>query len=444
MNDAPAPHSLPQGFTVQDALFHLAIALAIGILIGAERHWRERDAPTGGRVAGIRTFGLASLLGGISVQLALQLDPGGGAGLAFVAVALFAFTGVFLTFGLREAAADSSFSATTTIAGMTTFVLGALAGVGATGIAVASAVAAAALLSSREPLHRFVRNLELREFQAALVVLVMTFLILPFAPDRALDPWGGINPRELWVIAILTAAISFAGYIGVKTFGARAGYLIAGTIGGLSSSTIVVMTFSRQAKGAAAPVVRQLAAGALLGGATSTMRAGVIAIGLAPVLAPLLAPPLLTLIAAFCLSAWFLTHSGPRDRAASVEHPSLPNPLDLLEIVRTMAVLAAVFLVVRFMAQQAGPAGAIVTAAITGAVDVHSVAAAIPALIHAGLSVATAALALLLGLATSTLAKVGLSFTGGGQFARAFGLHSVLALILAGLAAYGAAQVAAN
>lgn len=438
MNSAAA-----QTLDVQASLFHLAIALAIGILIGAERHWRERDAPSGGRVAGIRTFALASLLGGIAAKLALALDPGGAAGLAFVAVTLLAFTAIFLAFSLREAADDGSFSATNAIAGLTTFTLGALAGAGAAAIAVSSAVAAAALLSSREPLHRFVRNLELREFQAALVVLVMTFLILPFAPDRPLDPWGGINPRELWMIAILTAAISFAGYIGVKTFGARAGYLIAGAIGGLSSSTIVVMAFSRQAKGATAPDVRQLAAGALLGGATSTMRAGIIAIGLAPVLAPLLAPPMLALMGAFCLSAWFLTHSGPRDGAAGVEHPTLPNPLDLLEIVRTMAVLAGVFLVVRFMAQQAGPAGAIVTAAITGAVDVHSVAAATPALIHAGLGVATAALALLLGLASSTLAKVGLSFTGGAHFARLFGLHSVLGLIAAGFAAFGAAQVAA-
>lgn len=436
-------NSAAQSLDVQASLFHLAIALAIGILIGAERHWRERDAPSGGRVAGIRTFALSSLLGGISAKLALALDSGGGAGLALVAVTLLAFTAIFLSFSLREAADDGSFSATNAIAGLTTFVLGALAGAGATAIAVASAVAAAALLSSREPLHRFVRNLELREFQAALVVLVMTFLILPFAPDEPLDPWRGINPRELWIIAILTAAISFAGYIGVKAFGARTGYLIAGAIGGLSSSTIVVMHFSRQAKGAGAPITRQLAAGALLGGAASTIRAAVIAIGLAPALAPLLMAPLLALIGAFGLSAWFLNRSGARDGAAGVERPPLPNPLDLLEILRTMAVLAAVFVVVRFMAQQAGPAGAIVTAAITGAVDVHAVAAATPALIHAGLSVGTAALALLLGLASSTLAKIGLSFTGGAHFARLFGLHSVLGLIAAGFAAFGAAHFAA-
>jgi len=373
-------------------------------------------------------------------QLALGFHAGGDAALLFTGVALFAFTGVFLAFGLREAAGERNYSATSTIAGMTTFILGALAGAGAHALAVASAVAAAALLSSRETLHRFVRNLELREFHAALVVLVMTFLVLPFAPDRALDPWGGINPRELWIIAILTAAISFAGYLGVKTFGARAGYLIAGAVGGLSSSTIVVMTFSRQARSAAAKVVRQLAAGALLGGAASAARAGLIAIGLAPELAPRLAPPFLTLIAAFCVSAWLLTRAAASADSSAMERPQLPNPLDLIEIGRTMAVLAAVFLAVRFMAQEGGAASAIVTAAITGTIDVHSVAAATPALIHAGLSLPVAAWALLVSVAASTLAKAALSFTGGAAFARSFTLHSVIGLAFAAFAAVIAAQ----
>jgi len=435
-------NDVPPILAVQQSLFHLAIALAIGILIGAERHWRERDAPEGSRVAGIRTFALSGLLGGITAQLALQISPGGGAAIALVAVTLLAFSGVLLAFGLREAAAEVSFSATSTIAGMTTFILGALAGAGGAAIAVASAVAAAALLSSREPLHRFVRNLEMREFQAALVVLVMTFLILPFAPNRPLDPWGGINPRELWIIAILTAAISFAGYIGAKAFGVRAGYLIAGAVGGLSSSTIVVLHFARQAKLASAPMERQLAAGALLGGGASAARAGLIAIGLAPELALRVGTPLAVLIAAFCLSAWILTHSEAQDGASAIERPKLPNPLDLQEIVRTMAVLAAVFAMVRFTAQQAGPAGAIVIAAITGAVDIHAVAAATPALIHGGLSVSTAALALLSGFAASTIAKVALSFTGSASFARLFGRHSIIGLVAAGFAAFAAAMLA--
>lgn len=44
----------------------LALALAIGLLLGAERGWRLREEEAGGRVAGIRTFALLGLLGGFA------------------------------------------------------------------------------------------------------------------------------------------------------------------------------------------------------------------------------------------------------------------------------------------------------------------------------------------------------------------------------------------
>ncbi|TIP76937.1 MAG: MgtC/SapB family protein, partial [Mesorhizobium sp.] len=37
----------------------LGLALAIGLLVGLERGWRERDEPDHSRTAGIRTFGIS-------------------------------------------------------------------------------------------------------------------------------------------------------------------------------------------------------------------------------------------------------------------------------------------------------------------------------------------------------------------------------------------------
>ena len=55
-------------------IVQLGIALAIGLLVGLERGWRERDAPDRSRTAGIRTFGIAGLLGGIMAALAEALN----------------------------------------------------------------------------------------------------------------------------------------------------------------------------------------------------------------------------------------------------------------------------------------------------------------------------------------------------------------------------------
>jgi hypothetical protein len=42
----------------------LVAALAVGLVIGLERGWHDRELPEGGRVAGLRTFALTGLLGG--------------------------------------------------------------------------------------------------------------------------------------------------------------------------------------------------------------------------------------------------------------------------------------------------------------------------------------------------------------------------------------------
>ena len=42
-----------------------ALALGIGLLFGLERGWRMRREPPGGRTAGIRTFAISGILGGV-------------------------------------------------------------------------------------------------------------------------------------------------------------------------------------------------------------------------------------------------------------------------------------------------------------------------------------------------------------------------------------------
>lgn len=54
----------------------LAVALALGLLIGVERGWAKREEAEGRRVAGVRTYGLLGLLGGVSGLAALSLEPG--------------------------------------------------------------------------------------------------------------------------------------------------------------------------------------------------------------------------------------------------------------------------------------------------------------------------------------------------------------------------------
>src|ERR1700678_2251877 len=89
----------------------IAISLGIGLLVGIEREWSNKDL-------GARTFALASLLGAISVLL---VPP----------MAVVSFVGILVIVvfaNARSLLVDRTLEATTSAALLVIFVLGALAG----------------------------------------------------------------------------------------------------------------------------------------------------------------------------------------------------------------------------------------------------------------------------------------------------------------------------
>ena len=138
-------------------------------------------------------------------------------------------------------------------------------------VAAAAAVATAGLLALREKLHGWVKAITWPELRSGLVLLAMTFIALPIVPDDPIGPFGGVNPREVWLIAIVLAGVSFLGYAAVKYFGARHGMLLAAAAGGLVSSTAVTLANARRAAaGEGSP--RLLAAGVAVATAVSFLR----------------------------------------------------------------------------------------------------------------------------------------------------------------------------
>src|SRR4029453_4583504 len=96
----------------------LAVALAIGLLVGLEREWHWRGQHEARRSAGFRTFALVGLLGGVSGAVAANV----GAvllGFLFVGFAL-----PFAAFDWLEARQNNDVGSTSTVAGLLTFALG--------------------------------------------------------------------------------------------------------------------------------------------------------------------------------------------------------------------------------------------------------------------------------------------------------------------------------
>jgi hypothetical protein len=61
----------------EELISRFGLALGIGLLIGLERGWRMRGDPPGGRTAGIRTFTISGVIGGVIGAIAQSVGSVG-------------------------------------------------------------------------------------------------------------------------------------------------------------------------------------------------------------------------------------------------------------------------------------------------------------------------------------------------------------------------------
>lgn len=409
-----------------ELLSRFAVALGIGLLIGLERGWRTRDEPPGSRAAGFRTFAISALLGGVVGALAHAVGGtptlGGG---AVVGIAFAAFSIVVTVFCLEENRADKTYSATTAVAGILTFALGVYALLGDMRVAAAVAVATAGLLALRESLHGWVKSLTWPELRSVLVLLAMTFIALPIVPDDPIGPFGGVNPRAVWLIAIALAGISFLGYGAVKYFGARRGVLFAAAAGGLVSSTAVTLTSARRAAaGEGAPQL--LAAGVAVATAISFLRVLVIVAFLTPRLLASLGPALAA--AAIGAAGFGILRVRGVDETGEQANMTFRNPFSFWSVIALALTMGLIILFGRFLNQTFGSGGVMLGAGALGLFDVDAVTVSITQLVPEPLGLRGGTFAILVAVASNTVSKLAIAAgVGRGRFALDIAMMSALA-----------------
>jgi len=398
----------------------LGLAVAIGLLIGIERGWQEREAKSGSRVAGIRTFTLIGALGGFSALLPGSLT------LAFCVLGFALPLGIF---EWRHAQEAGNISATNFIAGLATFVLGAYAASGSMAMAAAGGVAVAAILAEREIMHAFLRRLTWIELRAALLLLVMTVVLLPLLPDRNVDPWNALNPHQIWLMTVLVGAVSYAGYIAVRVAGERRGLLFAAIAGGIATSTTVTWTFARLAKRHPAATAEVMAA-ILAAWVVSLWRMTALAVVIAPQLLMPLAGPVSAASSLLFIAAALAYRASERTQADGL---TIQDPFELSLMLRFTVLLAGILLLAKFLS--AGQGGLLALGGLSGLLDVDPVTLSMAKMANSGISLPLAAATILIAGAANGLAKSVLAIVFGGWR---------LGLMLSGLAllAFGAAGAA--
>lgn len=121
--------------------------------------------------------------------------PGGIPGVVLVGF-LVTLTAVSAVFQLREAIAEENYSAASVVAAMLTFALASAAVLGSMTVASAGGVVLVAVLASRDFLHASMRKLRWSELRSAVILLALTFVILPIVPAEPVGPFGGISPSK--------------------------------------------------------------------------------------------------------------------------------------------------------------------------------------------------------------------------------------------------------
>ena len=421
-----AQHELP--YRMDQALLHrLAVALAVGIIVGVERGWKTRDEHAGIRLAGVRTFALASLFGGVTAALA----PSNPA--VPLAAGLIALGALIVAGYLQNVRATHDFGLTTELALLATYVLGATAALGYPFEAAAGAIVMALLLGFKTEVHRVVESLERHELVATLQLLLIAAVLVPVLPARDLGPWQAVNPRIIGMLVLLIAGLSYVGYFAARMLGPHLGLALTALFGGLSSSTAVTVAYARRSLAvadhawlfgacialAAATMVPRIAA------AIAVLNAGLLA-GLWPTFLVLAIVPLVPLARVLL-----------RKRRTHAETDiKLSNPLELRTALTFGALLSVLFIAAAALQEHLGDAGIYAAAAVAGLVDVDAISVLLARGAGRTIEEATAQRGIVIALLVNTASKAALAAAlGGVPMLRTATLTLAVALIAAALTA---------
>ncbi len=386
------------------ALWSLVVAVICGLAVGVEREWSGHARGPHAHFAGVRTFTLLGLASG----LAGWLWRAGVEGPALILLAGMCALVVAAYFS----ASRHDVEGTTEVAAFVVIASAVLAGTGSTRVAAGITAVTLLLLVEKTRLHAMVSKLDRDELRAASRFAVMATVILPLLPEGPFGPLGGIRPRLLWAMVLLFSGLSFAGFLARRAVGQSRGYAMAGTLGGLISSTGATFTMAE---------LSRKRAGAGLALAAGVMGANVVLFPRVLLSSVILAPPLAAALWPACILpvaiGVVLMIRGLRQGAAEDRLPREPNPLQLGAALQMTLIFQLVLYGVSFANAQLGAQGLYGSAALLGLVEMDALTISMARLTSSGTAAELTARAVTIGLIANTVTKLAIAVAiGRGRF----------------------------
>lgn len=377
-------------------LWNLFIATIGGLAVGIEREWSGHAEGPHARFAGMRTFTMLGAVAGLSGWLWTE-------GLTGPAIIFLAGLGALVVVAY-QAASRNDVDGTTEVAAFVVLAAGVLAGSGHERMASGIIAVTVLLLFEKRSLHGLVSKLDIVEVRAGTRFAVMAAVVLPLLPEGPYGPLGGVRPRQLWALVLFFSALSFVGYLARRLAGRQRGYALAGTIGGLLSSTSVTLTLSRLSRSKPELGV-PLASGTLGANAVLFPRVLIATLVLEPALAQVLWP---VFVAPFAVGG-VLVWRGIRAKGPTADVEFDKNPLQIGAAIQMAVLFQLVLFGVNYASGSFGDYGLYGSAAVLGLTDVDALTVSMARMVSAGTATSLAASALTVGILANTLVKLGIA-----------------------------------
>ena len=168
-----------------DVATRLGVAALGGLAVGIEREWSARARARPARFAGVRTFLLLGLLGGLGATLSELAGP--AVGLVIVAAAAALVVGAYIV----TARGGGDVDGTTEVSALVVLAAGALAGTGRLALASALSALTALVLVEKGRIHALVHRLQSETLEAAARFAVLALVVLPLCPRGRSVPSQG-------------------------------------------------------------------------------------------------------------------------------------------------------------------------------------------------------------------------------------------------------------
>lgn len=400
-------------------LMRMGLILLLGFLVGIERGWSLREKKAGKRTAGIRTFTLIALAGGLWGILSEHIGD------VILGFALLGFVIIIMVGFYQQAKLTNSVGLTTEMAAFVTFAIGVAGVKGYILLSVAVTIIMVGILSIKPRLHRWVTTIEPNELYSGILFLVISAVLLPLLPNQGYGPWNVLNPFEIWAMVVLIAGVSYVGYFSMKYLGGEKGILFTAFTGSLVSSIAVTVTLGRYSQEMKS--IHILITGLFIATLTALGRVLLwIAIFNPPLLVKAGPPVLLMIAITLAGSVWLW---GESDEASTTKKINVSNPLQMGTALQFGVLLVIIMLLSETSKQWFGDPGIFVLSVISGMVDIDSITLSLLQMGGEALSQTSAAKGVVLAAITNTLVKGGIFvfFAGFGRVWKALLLLSIIA-----------------